>query len=239
MLMTANDRSFRALSLFQDLPSELVEDLERHAQFAEARRKQVVVAQSDTFPYLGILLSGLLYITVPPTGRETGDRRCGLFVIHPGETFAEFSLLDDEGILGEIAALSIAHYAIVPKNVVRTWMERDFRFTDRIIRQATRHARRTFQTLMGNLTLPMLSRIAALLLPYSTGGEGLCEAHPSLRRITQIQIAAIAGSVKEVVARTLADLEELGALRREHGHITSLDRDRLIELAGIEKQALG
>jgi CRP-like cAMP-binding protein len=153
--------------------------------------------------------------------------------------FAEFSLLDNEGILGEISALSIAHYALIPRALARTWMERDFRFTDRIIRQATRHSRRTFQTLMGNLTLPMLSRIASLLLPYASDGEGLREAHPTLRRITQVQIAAMAGSVKEVVARTLADLEELGALRREHGHITYLDRDRLIELAGIEKQALG
>jgi CRP-like cAMP-binding protein len=118
-------------------------------------------------------------------------------------------------------------------------MEREFRFTDRLIRQATRHARRTFQTLMGNLTLPMLARIAALLLPYANDGEGLQEAEPALRRITQVQLAAMAGSVKEVVARTLADLEELGALRRERGHIAYLDRNRLIEVSGIEKQALG
>jgi CRP-like cAMP-binding protein len=227
------------LSLFEDLPDDLVDDFERHAHIAEARRKQIVVAQSETFQHLGILLSGLLYITVPSSGRDNGDRRCGLFVIHPGETFAEFSVLDGEGILGEIAALSLAEYALVPNVVVRSWMERDFRFTDRLVRQATRHARRTFQTLMGNLTLPMLTRLASLLLPYASDGDGMQEANPALRRITQVQIAAMAGSVKEVIARTLADLEELGALRREHGHIAYLDRERLIELVGIEKQALG
>lgn len=239
MLMSAIPGTFGGLALFEDLSEELIADFERHAHIAEARRKQVVVAQNETFPHLGILLSGLLYVTVPPPGREEGDRRCGLYVIHPGETFAEFSLLDGSGIVGEIAALSIAQYALIPHAVVRSWMEREFRFTDRLIRQATQHARRTFQTLMGNLTLPMLSRIASLLLPYAMGGEGLRETHPELRRITQVQIAAMAGSVKEVVARTLADLEELGAIRREHGHIAYLDRDRLVELAGIEKQALG
>jgi CRP/FNR family transcriptional regulator, cyclic AMP receptor protein len=237
--MSISPTTLRGLALFEDLPDELVADFERHAHIAEARRKQVVVAENETFPYLGILLSGLLYITVPPAGRDDSERRCGLYVIHPGETFAEFSLLDGEGVVGEIAALSVAEYALIPHALVRSWMERDFRFTDRIVRQATRHARRTFQTLMGNLTLPMLSRIASLLLPYAINGEGLCEAHPMLRRITQVQIAAMAGSVKEVVARTLADLEELGAIRREHGHIAYLDRDRLVELAGIEKQALG
>jgi CRP-like cAMP-binding protein len=238
-MLSASPGTFRGLALFEDLPDELIAGFEQRAYIAEARRKQVVVAENETFPHLGILLSGLLYITVPPTGRDEGDRRCGLFVIHPGETFAEFSLLDGEGVVGEISALSIAQYALIPHAVVRSWMERDFRLTDRLVRQATQHARRTFQTLMGNLTLPMLSRIAALLLPYAVGGEGLREPHPELRRITQVQIAAMAGSVKEVVARTLSDLEELGAIRREHGHIAYLDRERLVELAGIEKQALG
>lgn len=239
MLMSESQRGFRGLSLFEDLPDDLIDDFERNAQVHEARRKQIVVAQSETFPYLGILLTGLLYITVPASAREGADRRCGLFVIHSGETFAEFSVLDGEGVLGEIAALSVAQYALIPQDVVRTWMARDFRFTDRLIRQATLHARRTFSMLMGNLTLPMLTRLASLLLPYASDGEGLQEAHPALRRITQVQIAAMAGSVKEVIARTLADLEDLGALRREHGHIAYLDRHRLIELVGIEKQALG
>ena len=239
MVTSASPGTFRSLTLFGDLPDELIAAIEQHAQIAEARRKQVIVALDETFPHLGILLSGLLYVTVPPPGRDDADRRCGLFVIHPGETFAEFSLLDGEGVVGEIAALSAAQYALIPHAVVRTWMEREFRFTDRLIHQATRHARRTFQTLMGNLTLPMLSRVSALLLPYAMGSQGLHESHPELRRITQVQIAAMAGSVKEVIARTLSDLEELGAIKREHGHIAYLDRIRLVELAGIEKQALG
>jgi CRP/FNR family transcriptional regulator len=239
MVISESERSLRGLSLFEGLPDDLVDDFERHAHISEARRKQIVVAQSETFPYLGILLSGLLYITVPANARDGADRRCGLFVIHAGETFAEFSVLDDGGILGEIAALSVAQYALIPHAVVRSWMERDFTFTDRLIRQATAHSRRTFSTLMGNLTLPMLTRLASLLLPYADDREGLQEAHPALRRITQVQIAAMAGSVKEVIARTLADLEDLGAVRREHGHIAYLDRNRLIELVGIEKQALG
>jgi len=48
--------------------------------------------------------------------------------------------------------------------------------------------------------------------------------------MTQSQIAAAAGTVKEVAARAIAELDERGLLRRERGHIRFLDRQGLVEL---------
>jgi len=47
--------------------------------------------------------------------------------------------------------------------------------------------------------------------------------------MTQLQIAWAAGTVKEVVARAIAELELRGALRRKHGHICELNRARLLD----------
>ncbi len=59
--------------------------------------------------------------------------------------------------------------------------------------------------------------------------RGLVPAAPSLSTITQSQIAAAGGTVKEVAARAIAELESRKALRREHGHIRYLDREVLLE----------
>jgi hypothetical protein len=48
--------------------------------------------------------------------------------------------------------------------------------------------------------------------------------------MTQTQVAAAAGTVKEVAARAIADLERVQALRRERGHIRYLDRAKLLEI---------
>jgi Crp-like helix-turn-helix domain len=64
-----------------------------------------------------------------------------------------------------------------------------------------------------------LMRVAAALLPQ--------------QKITQIQLAAMVGSVKEVVARTIADFEALGALRRERGHVAYLNRQLLMDLTAV------
>jgi hypothetical protein len=47
--------------------------------------------------------------------------------------------------------------------------------------------------------------------------------------MTQSQVAASAGTVKEVAARAIAELERLQALRRERGHIRYLDRTKLLQ----------
>lgn len=74
-------------------------------------------------------------------------------------------------------------------------------------------------------------RVAAALLPYSSDAPGIHPADPALQKITQIQLAAMVGSVKEVIARTIADFEASGALRRERGHIAYLNREALMHLA--------
>jgi CRP-like cAMP-binding protein len=79
-------------------------------------------------------------------------------------------------------------------------------------------------------SLPILGRIARVLLPYAMPERGLAPAATSLSTITQSQIAAAGGTVKEVAARAIAELETRKALRREHGHIRYLDREVLLEL---------
>lgn len=48
--------------------------------------------------------------------------------------------------------------------------------------------------------------------------------------MTQSQIAAAAGTVKDVAARAISELQHRGALRRERGHIAYLDRVRLVRV---------
>jgi len=44
-------------------------------------------------------------------------------------------------------------------------------------------------------------------------------------------VAALAGTVREVVNRVLHQLEEQGALRTERGRVVWVDRRRLLEFA--------
>jgi hypothetical protein len=57
----------------------------------------------------------------------------------------------------------------------------------------------------------------------------LAPAIAPLPNMTQSQIAASAGTVKEVAARAIAELERQGLLKRERGHIRYLNRQGLTD----------
>ncbi len=69
------------------------------------------------------------------------------------------------------------------------------------------------------------SRVAKVLLQRLE--EGQRGSRPP--RLTQREIAAIAGTAREVVGRVLHALDEAGAVRLERGHIAQVDEQKLIE----------
>jgi len=67
----------------------------------------------------------------------------------------------------------------------------------------------------------VIGRVAKILIEYAGDGTG---PRP---RLTQQEIAAMAGTVREVVGRSLKALEEEGAIRLEHHRIVVANMDAL------------
>lgn len=70
----------------------------------------------------------------------------------------------------------------------------------------------------------VVSRVARLLLRCATGDQQLVEGAPdACERITQQDIAAMTGSVREVVQRALKFLEQEGAIRLGRAEVSVID----------------
>lgn len=74
---------------------------------------------------------------------------------------------------------------------------------------------------------PVMRRVAKILLEYAGDGTG------PLRRLTQQEMAAMAGTAREVVARSLKALEAKGALRMDRHRVVITDREALEDTAGV------
>jgi CRP-like cAMP-binding protein len=71
------------------------------------------------------------------------------------------------------------------------------------------------------------NRVAKILLQHSMPGpEGL-------PRLTQYEMAAMAGTAREVVGRSLKSLEDSGAIKLERHRIVISNKDYLKQLAGL------
>ncbi len=190
-----------------------------------ARKGQVLCAENSECPELGILLEGAVGVFV-----GAGSRERSLFHLYPFEFFGEIEFLDGGLSIGRITVLSkAARYATVPHDVVREAGRRDPDLLAALSANVAQHNRTLASALAAQVSAPTLARVANALLPYAAPERGLHPALAPLPTMTQAQVAASAGTVKEVAARAIAELERLETLRRERGHIRYLDRSKLLE----------
>ncbi len=202
-------------------------ELAAAAIWQTGRRGQTLVAENVDWPFIGMVTDGIV-ARANGGGRE---RERILYEIFPYELFGVAEYFDRGTKMARIAVFSkTAHVLKLPWEVVSRIAERYPQLTNALGIVMAQRIRLLADALSVQGSLPILGRIARVLLPYAMPERGLVLAAASLSTITQSQIAAAGGTVKEVAARAIAELESRKALRREHGHIRYLDREVLLEL---------
>jgi uncharacterized protein (DUF2249 family) len=214
-------------SAFAALDAGVREELAAAAIWQTGRRGQTLVAENIDWAYIGMVTDGIV-ARANGGGRE---RERILYEIFPYELFGVAEYFDRGLKMARIAVFSkTARILKVPWEVVSRVAARYPELTTALGIVMAQRLRVLADALSVQGSLPILGRIARVLLPYAMPERGLVPAAASLSAVTQSQIAAAGGTVKEVAARAIAELESRKALRREHGHIRYLDREVLLEL---------
>lgn len=212
---------------FAALDPSVREELAAAAVWQTGRRGQTLVADNVDWAFIGMVTEGIV-ARANGGGRE---RERILYEIFPYELFGVAEYFDRGLKMARIAVFSkTARVLKIPWDVVARVAARNPELTNALGVVMAQRVRLLADALSIQGSLPILGRIARVLLPYAMPDRGLVPAAASLSTITQSQIAAAGGTVKEVAARAIAELESRNALRREHGHIRYLDRQVLLEL---------
>lgn len=218
---------FAACPAFGGLGPQVLDELAAAAITQAGRRGQTLVAENSESPFIGVVTEG---IVVRAKGHDI-DRERILYEIFPHELFGVAEYFDRGLSNARIVVFSkTAKIVKLPWDLVGDIASRYPQLTTALGVVIAQRLRQMNDTITVQGALPILARIARVLLPYAMPERGLVPAATSLATITQSQIAAAAGTVKEVAARAIAELESRKALRRERGHIRYLDRQTLLEL---------
>lgn len=221
-LATALRRSPVFARLSESGRTKLAEVMSEHT----ARKGQIIAAENGGCLALGLMLEGAMAVFV-----GAGSRERLLFHVFPFETFGEAEFFDGGLAMGRTVALSkAARYATVPFDALRALAVTEPELLMALAAATAQRTRTLASELASQVSQPIIARVAAALLPYAAPERELHPALPPLPTMTQAQIAASAGTVKEVAARAIAELERVQALRRERGHIRYLDRSKLLAM---------
>jgi CRP/FNR family transcriptional regulator len=227
----SNENKIQALAqnpYFSGLTVDLLETLAQGTHLRRYERGEVICWQGEPCTGLYILADGSVKLfKLSPRGREFIIR-----VLLEGATFNEVPVFDYGANAVNVAALEDSEIWIVDAAIIRQAMREQPEMAQAVIKNLTANLRmlvNLVEELSFHQVTNRLARLIAQLSPDQLGGQ-------SNPRLTQDLLAARLGTVREVVARSLRELEGSGAIRVQRRQIQILDESLLRDWAQESNQ---
>jgi CRP/FNR family transcriptional regulator, cyclic AMP receptor protein len=214
-------------SHLRGLPSEVLDEMLDGAVRVEVPAGSIAHRALDEDHYLELIITGVMRVFVTaPDGRTMTIRYC-----RSGELLGAMSLFSDE--FSEPAtkqALVDTQLLMISPAKVRALAQRDLRVAGALLVELSERVRTFVNEIPGTAFATVRQRVARQLLDLVSTHQN--ESGPSDElavRITQQDLAAAVGTVREVVVRALRQLRDVGAVRTERDRIVLLDPAHLTE----------
>ena len=210
-------RALKAEPYFKPLADDELARLARTVIERQFAKDEVDFLEGEPCQGLYIVREGSVKIyKLSPEGREQI-----LSYIKPGDTFNEVAVFDGGPNPANVAAAETTSLWIVPRAAIVELIQRNPQVALAVIQNLGARLRHLVG-LVEDLSLRQVSaRLAKLLLETATSGE---------RALTQQEMAARLGTVREMIGRSLKLLEARGLIELERGKIVILDREGLEKL---------
>jgi CRP-like cAMP-binding protein len=213
----------RKIPYFAGLSDREMERVRPMVQERSYDRGEMVILEGEPCRAIYFVKAGRVKVfKTSPEGKEQI-----LHIMQPGETFNEVPVFDGDPNVASAGALDATDlYLITTEDMQR--LMRDLPAVSGNVIRVLAHRLRHMVALVEDLSFRQVSgRVAKILLKQVADGA----SPEGAGRLTQQQMATMAGTAREMVGRALKSLEQAGAIRMERGRIVILDRAILERLA--------
>ena len=219
----ANVALLQRVPLFSELSREDLEQISRVAVARNYPRGVRVFHEGDRSDACYIVRSGDLRVT-----REHPDGRAiALATLGPGDIFGELAMLDGEARSASVEALSTCELLALPAGDVRRMLQSSSEITVKLVVALTRRLREANERIARQSFQTVPSRVAGVLSQLIAEETPLESRDGITIRMTQADLAQLAGTSRESVSRFLAVLERAGVVHVGRGRVTVLEPRRL------------
>jgi CRP/FNR family transcriptional regulator len=181
----------------------------------------MVLLEGEPCEGLGFVVSGRVKVVkLSADGKEQVLRLLG-----PGRTFNDVPVFDGGPNPSSVQAVAPSVIGLLPKAAVQSLVDTQPKVAAAVIRVLASRLRALTVVIEDLALRGVVARVAKLLLDCARGHPALLEGPGGTcqHRLTQQEIAAMTGSVREVVQRALKSLERDGAIRMERARVVVLD----------------
>ena len=225
--------ALRRVSYFASLPAAELKDLAAQCTVRSLGRGEALFEEGDSCGGLLIVVDGHVEIRqISLRGREQVFHTEG-----PGAALGEAPHFDGGGYIASAVALSPTRVLFLPRAEVRRLCQRRPAVALAMLETLARRVRH-FAGVISDLAFrPVAERLARHL--QTAGAAPITPGTRIELTLTQAQLAARLGTVRELVTRAFSQLEQRGVISRDRSLVIVRDPTRLAALARGDEDAWG
>jgi CRP/FNR family transcriptional regulator len=216
--LTARVETLRRNIYFDGLPEDLLSQIAGQMSLREYERGDVLFWEGDPCGGLHIIEQGSVKLyRLSPQGRQYIVR-----ILEEGDTCNEVPTFDGGTNPVNVEALEPTRVWVINAEMLRELVQTRPEFAHKVLQNFAANLRTLVRMVSEMAFYQVTSQLARLI----DEAENINRGRPQW---TQEQLAARLGTVREVLARSLRELERSGAIRMEERQIMVADRKTLEE----------
>jgi CRP-like cAMP-binding protein len=217
--------------LFRRLPDDDLIWLARCSRSIDLSSGELLFLEGDECQGFYIVERGTIRLSkAPSSSSHAFGREQVIRLMRTGDSFNEVPVFDDGPNPVTAEAATDTTVTIVPKTQVRDLVRRSPEFAEIVIAIMAQRLRHMMALLEDIAMRDVAGRVAKILLQAQQPADGVGAGLVEGQRLTQREIAEMAGTAREVVGRVLKRFEKAGAVAVSRGRVRILDRALLEEM---------
>ena len=223
--MAVNPEILKTACYFTGLDSTALEDIARFVFEKKLPPEEFVLWEGEEDDVLYFVVTGMMKLF----STSTEGREFTLRIVFGGDSINDEAVINRApSILSAITLSPVVLYGLRQHDleiILNNYPQVNKRISEVLAARERYLVRLATDLVFKNVT----GRLAHLLLER----EGLAHVSGNNLKITQQEMASMIGTVRELVSRSLKEMESIGAVSLEHNQIIINDKDRLEELSAV------
>ena len=214
----------RKVSLFSELDDAELHQLAGVVREQHYRKNVTIFHINDPGTALFILKSGLVKITI----EDQSGREIILRILYPTDFFGEMALIDGMPRSATVTTQEPSDALIIYREQFVGLIEKSPKILLDMAAVLSRRLRKVNELIRSLAFYDVYGKVARVLLNLVTERGRATERGTVIDlRLTQQELAELAGMSRETMTRTLRDFQQAGCVRIDSGIITILELDML------------
>ncbi len=221
--MSVKMESLQSSIYFSGLNSEELDSIRKYIFEKAVARGEVILFEGEPARAVFFVISGVVKVFKTSTdGKEQI-----IYLARPGDSFNDVPVFDGGLSLASAEAMTQVVLYGIEKGDMEAKLREHPKLAENVLQVLSQRIEQMISLVEDLSFRRVTGRVAKILLENAEDTSG--QQH----KLTQQQMAAMAGTAREMIGRSLKLLEDEGKVRLEHNRIVIRDKEALREIAGI------